>query len=105
MGHLHDDISVLLRAESYKGLLSCANYGFRYASVNSSCTQPPPPLQFAGLVSPGVGHLQICTVRGPGICQPQDQTQAFDTHAVFYQNITTQRILLGKHADWLICRG
>ena len=43
MGHLHDDVSVLLRAESYKGLLSCANQGFCYASVNSSCTHPPPP--------------------------------------------------------------
>ena len=36
-----------------------------YASVNSSCTQtPPPPLPgycgaFSRLVSPGVGHLQI----------------------------------------------
>ena len=61
MGHLHDDISVLLRAESYKGLLSCANQGFCYASVNSSCTQPPPiclPCQsrggeFANFALPG----------------------------------------------------
>ena len=31
----------------------------------------------------------------PGICQPR----AFDTHAVSYQNITPQRILLEKQAD------
>ena len=27
------------------------------------------------------------------------------THAVFYQNLTTQRILLEKQEDWLICHG
>ena len=37
----------------------------------------------------------------PGICQPR----AFDTHAVSYQNITPQRILLEKQADQLICQG
>ena len=26
-------------------------------------------------------------------------------HIVSYQNITTQRILLEKQADWLICQG
>ena len=41
----------------------------------------------------------------PGICEPRGHSQAFDTHAVCYQNITTQRILLGKKADWLICQG
>ena len=58
---------------------------------------PPPPR--------GWGICKFCAAKGPGIRQPQGQTQAFDTHAVSYQNITTQRILLGKHADWLICRG
>ena len=37
--------------------------------------------------------------RGLAICQPR----ASDTHAVSYQNITTQRILLEKQEDWLIC--
>ena len=50
------------------------------ASVNSSCAQHPPP-------------------------QPRGYSRAFDTHAVSYQKITTQRILLGKKADWLICQG
>ena len=29
---------------------------------------------------------------------------AFNKHMVSYPNITTQRILLEKHADWLICQ-
>ena len=42
---------------------------------------------------------------GPGICQCRGQPRPFDMHKVSYQNITTQRILLEKQADWLICRG
>ena len=30
---------------------------------------------------------------------------AFDMHAVSYQNTTTQKVLLEKKADWLICQG
>ena len=42
-------------------------------------------------------HLKIfCSARGPGICHPRGYSRAFDTHAVSYQNITTQRILLEK---------
>ena len=41
----------------------------------------------------------------PGICQPWGHSRAFDTHAVPDQNITTQRILLGKKTDRLICQG
>ena len=51
------------------------------------------------------GICPHCQSRGPGICQPRGQPRAFDTHAVSYQNITTQRILLEKQADWLICQG
>ena len=83
-----------------------------YASVNSSCAQtPPPPLTpgycgaFARLVSPGEGHLQILRCSGPGICQPRGQPRTFDRHAVSYQNIPTQRILMEKQGDWLICQG
>ena len=47
---------------------------------------------------------KFCVAQGPGICQPRGQPQAFDTHAVSYQHITTQRILLKKQADWLICQ-
>ena len=53
---------------------------------------------------PGVGHLQILRCPGAGHL-PTPGPLAFDTHAVCYQKITTQRILLGKKADWLICQG
>ena len=81
-------------------------------SVNSRCahTQPPPPTPgycgaFAHLVNPGEGHLQILRCSGPGICQPLGQPRTFDRHAVSYQNIPTQRILMEKQADWLIFQG
>ena len=52
---------------------------------------------FARLVSPGGGGIwKFCTAWGPGICQPPGHFRAFDTHAVFYQNITTQKVLLHK---------
>ena len=50
-----------------------------------------------------------CTVDGGrGICKfctALGHSRAFDTHAVSYQNITTQKVLLEKKADWLICQG
>ena len=30
IGHLHEDVILLLRPESFRGLLSCANLGFRH---------------------------------------------------------------------------
>ena len=71
---------------------------------------PPPTASgycgaLARLVSPGEGHLQILRCSGPGICQPRGQPRTFDRHAVSYQNIPTQRILMEKRADWLICQG
>ena len=59
-----------------------------------------PPCQ-----SRGWGICKFCAAWGPGIGQPRGHSWAFDTHAVCYQKITTQRILLGKKADWLICQG
>ena len=74
---------------------------------NPAAPNPPgllrdicPPCQ-----SRGWGICKFCAARGPGICQPRGHSRAFDTHAVSYQNITTQRILLEKQADWLICQG
>ena len=56
---------------------------------------PPTPRATAGHLPafsvPGVGHCKFCTARGPGICQPRGYSRAFDTHAVSYRNITTQR--------------
>ena len=84
----------------------------RYASVNSSCAQPPPPLSplgycraLAHLFSPGVGHLQISRCSGAGHLTSPGLFPALDTHAVSCQHITTQRILLEKNADWFICQG
>jgi len=54
---------------------------------------------------PGVGHLQILCSRGAGHLPTPRPFPSFDTHAVSHQHITTQRILLGKKADWLICQG
>ena len=71
----------------------------RYASVNSSCAQPP-PLGYCGalahLFSPGVGHLQISRCSGAGHLTSPGLFPALDTHAVSCQHITTQRILLEK---------
>ena len=57
--------------------------------------------------APGLlrGICKFCGTRGPGIYQPRGHSRAFDTHALSYQNITTQRILLRKKVDWLICQG
>ena len=33
ISHLHDDIMLLLRPESFRVLLSCANYGFCYSNL------------------------------------------------------------------------
>ena len=79
---------------------------FMHQSIPAA-PRPPSPRATAehlpALSAPGEGHLQI--VCCPGICQPRGHSRAFVTSAVSYQNITTQMILLGKKADWLICHG
>ena len=73
------------------------------ASVNSTRAQHPPtpsPEQLQGICPPcqsrGWGICKFCTARGPHICQPQGPFPSFDTHAISYQNITTQKVLLKK---------
>ena len=70
---------------------------------------PPHPRLLWGICLPcqsrGWDIWKFCTAQGPGICQPRGHSQAFDMYAVSYQNITTQKILLEKKADWLICQG
>ena len=73
-----------------------------HRSIQAAPSPPLPPPPAPGLLR---GICEFCAARGPGICQPQGHSRAFDTHAVSYQNITTQRILLGQKADWLICQG
>ena len=70
--------------------------GFMHQSI------PAAPSPFPGLPR---GNCPPCQSWGWRICQPRGHPRAFDTHAVSYQNITTQRILLEKQADWLICQG
>ena len=78
--------------------------GRNNTSVNSSRAEPPPPLPPPGVLQ-GIcsscqsrewGICKFCTARRPGICQPQGYSRAFDTHAVSYQNITTQKVLQQK---------
>ena len=77
-----------------------------------SLAQPPPPPPHPGLLrgicppfqSQGWGICKFCAARGRALA-PRGYSRDFDTHAVSYQNITTQRTLLKKKADLLICQG
>ena len=74
----------------------------KHQSITAAPSPSPPPGccgAFALLVSPGgraLGIYKFCTAQGPGICQPRGHSRALDTHAVSYQNITTQKVLLEK---------
>ena len=65
---------------------------------------PPAPCLSPGLLralcppcqSRGRGICKFYTARASGICQPQGNSRASDTHAVSYQNITTQKVLLAQ---------
>ena len=94
---------------SYKMKLVRNSRNLMHQPTAAAPSRPPPPLLLRTICPPcqsrGLGICKFCVARGPGICQPRGHFRAFDTHAVSYQNITTQRILLGKKADWLICQG
>ena len=81
------------------------------ASVDSTCAQRPPPpgllRAFARLVSLGCGvFANFLLPGGRAFANPGAIPGLSNTHAVFYQNVTTQRVLLEKKkADWLICQG
>ena len=81
-----------------------------HQSITAAASAPlPSPGLLRDICQPcksrGWGICKFCTARGPGICQPRGHSRHFDTHAVSYQNINTQRVLLEKKADWLICQG
>ena len=71
-----------------------------HQSIPAAPSAPPPPRLLRGICPPcqsrGWGIRKFCIARGPGICQPPGHSRAFDTHAVSYQNITTQKVLLEK---------
>ena len=66
------------------------------------CAQPsPPPRPTAGhlptLSVPGLGEFANFALPGGRVfANPRGHSPAFDTHAVSYQNITTQKVLLEK---------
>ena len=71
---------------------------FMHQSIPPAASSPPGYCgAFARLSqSRGWGICKFCPARGPGICQPPGHSRAFDMHAVSYQNITTQKVLLEK---------
>ena len=78
------------------------------ASVNSTCAQPLPGYcgAIARLVSPGDGAFANFSLPGGrAFANPGAIAELLNTHAVSYQNVTTQRVLLEKKADWIICQG
>ena len=81
-----------------------------HQSIPAVPRPPPPPLGLlCGICTPcqsrGWDICKFYAAWGPGISQCRGQPRPFDMHTVSYQNITTQRILLEKQADWLICQG
>ena len=81
----------------------------------SAAPRPPPPLpptpfqaitgHFPALQPRGWGISKFCAARGSEFPNHEATTEIFGTHVISNPNITTQRILLGKQADWLICQG
>ena len=78
-----------------------------HQSTPAAPNSPPPPKpphhpqatagHLPAVSVPGVGHLQnFCCPGGWAFANPGVYFRAFDTRAVSYQNITTQRILLEK---------
>ena len=58
------------------------------------------------LVSPRHGAFAIFALPGgQAFANPGTNPELLTRTRVSYQNITTQRILLEKQADWLICQG
>ena len=80
-----------------------------HQSIPPAPSPPPPPgycRAFASLISPGDGAFaNFALPGGRTFANPRAIPELFDKHAVSYQNVTTQRVLLEKNAYWLICQG
>ena len=59
---------------------------------------------FAYLVRGGA-LVNLALPGGRAFANPLRPPRAFDMYVVSFPNVTTQRILLEKQADWLICQG
>ena len=78
------------------------HYILMHQSIPAAPSPPGYCGAFARLVSPRDGAFANFTLPGRrAFANPE----LLKKHAVSYQNITTQRILLEKQADWLICQG
>ena len=81
---------------------------FMHQSIPAAPRHPPPLRLLWGICPPCQsqvwGICNICTARGR-FANPGTNPELLTRTHVSYQNITTQRILLEKQADWLICQG
>ena len=68
---------------------------------------PSAPPGYCGALSvPGGGAFANFSLPGGrAFANPGAIAELLNTHAVSYQNVATQRVLLEKKADWLICQG
>ena len=84
---------------------------FMHQSIPAAPRPPPPSPSgycgaFARLVIPRRGAFAIFALPGGrAFASPGTNPKLLTRTHVSYQNITTQRILLEKQADWLICQG
>ena len=85
---------------TFRQAISLKKLYIMYQSIPPAPSPPPPPrlLRVRGICPPcqsrGWDICKFCTAWGPGICQAPGHSRAFHTHAVSYQDITTQKVLL-----------
>ena len=83
---------------------------FSYASVNSTCAQPPAPCPRAtaghlpAMSVPGVGHLQILHCPGAGHLPTPGPLVSF-WHSRSFLSEYNYTAFTGKNADQLTCQG
>ena len=103
-------MSALLYEDAAFHLNSTVTTNLCISQTISAAPSPPPPSQaftrhFPALQPRGRGISKFCAARGSEFANHEAPTEIFGTHVVSNANITTQRILLGKQADWIICQG